>query len=73
MRVQPTKKDKGLTLTITVTAYDNGMVEVDGIPINAAPSYDQADGWLGAAEVAVATIGEFRRQAAKRKATQQQG
>jgi hypothetical protein len=30
--VKPTARDKGLTLTIKVTAYDNGMVEVDGIP-----------------------------------------
>lgn len=66
MKVQPTKRDKGLTLTLTVTAYDNGMVEVDGIPINMAPAYEQGEGWLVAAEVAVSTINEFRKQAARR-------
>jgi len=57
MSVKPTAKNKGLTLTITVTAYDNGMVQVDGIPINNADSgYDQGDGWLGAGEVAMTTV-----------------
>lgn len=67
MTVQPTARDKGLRLTIEVVAYDNGMIQVDGVPINAAPVYDEGEGWLGAAEVAVATIGEFRRQAGRRK------
>ncbi|WP_262285518.1 hypothetical protein [Micromonospora sp. MA102] len=44
------------------------MVMLDGIPINAAPDYDQAEGWLVTAEVAVATINEFRRQVSKRQA-----
>ena len=51
MTVQPTSRDKGLTLTVKVTAYDNGMVEVDGIPINMSPDYDPGGGWLGAADV----------------------
>lgn len=68
MQVKPTKQEKGLTLTLVVTAYDNGMVMLDGVPINAAPDYDQAEGWLVTAEVAVATINEFRRQVVKRKA-----
>jgi hypothetical protein len=32
MSVKPTARDRGLTLSIKVTAYDNGMVEVDGSP-----------------------------------------
>ena len=67
MSVERTPRDKGLVLTVRVTAYDNGMVQVDGIPINASPDYDQADGWLSAAEVTVMTINEFRRQAAARQ------
>lgn len=67
MTVAPTTQDKGLTLTIKVTAYDNGMVQVDGVPINEAPTYDQAEGWLAAAEVAVSTINEFRKQVNKRR------
>ncbi len=45
MTVKPTSRDKGLTLTITVTAYDNGMIKVDGQPINQAPDYDPGHGW----------------------------
>jgi hypothetical protein len=36
INVTPTAGDKCLTVTIKVTAYDNGMVEGDGIPINEA-------------------------------------
>ena len=36
MKVDPTRDDKGLILTLTVTAYDNGMIMVDGRPINDA-------------------------------------
>lgn len=32
MDVKPTPRGKGLTLTLRVTAYDNGMIEVDGVP-----------------------------------------
>jgi len=68
MSVQPTPRDKGLALTLRIVAYDNGMVEVDGIPINTVESgYDWAEGWLGAAEVSIATLAEFRRQADARR------
>lgn len=66
--VKPTVRDKGLTLTIRVTAYDNGMVEVDGIPINVEPTYDQGQGWLGAVDVITTTLQEFRKDSEKRKA-----
>ncbi|MDQ1305222.1 MAG: hypothetical protein QG671_1053 [Actinomycetota bacterium] len=52
---------------LKLMAYDNGMIQLDGIPINASPEYDGVDGWLGAAEVAVTTINEFRRRAALRR------
>jgi hypothetical protein len=68
--VKPTARDKGLTLTVKVTAYDNGMVEVDGIPINVEPHYEQGQGWLGAAEVITATLNEFRKDAAARRRAQ---
>ena len=58
---------QGLTLTLKVTAYDNGMVEVDGIPINVEPTYDQGHGWLGAADVITTTLNEFRKDAAARR------
>ena len=69
MTVQPTPKNKGLQLTLSLVAYDNGMIQLDGIPINASPDYDDVDGWLGATEVAVATINEFRRQVTRRRET----
>jgi hypothetical protein len=34
-------------LTMTVTAYDKGMVNVDGIPMS--DGQDQAEAWLRAA------------------------
>ncbi len=67
MSVEPTPRDKGLTLTVRVTAYDNGMVEVDGIPINESPSYDPGHGWMGASEMVISTLNEFRRQATQRR------
>ena len=67
MDVAPTPRDKGLRLRLEVVAYDNGMIQLDGVPINVGPSYDDAEGWLGAAEVVVATMNEFRRQVAVRR------
>jgi hypothetical protein len=37
-------------------------VRLDTVPINQEADYDAATGWLGAAEVGVATMNEFRRQ-----------
>ena len=34
MDVKPTAKDKVLTLTLRLTAYDNGMIQLDGVPLN---------------------------------------
>ena len=67
MDVRPTPRDNGLTLTLRVTAYDNGMIEVDGVPINAAPAYDPGHGWLGEAETALLTLSEFPRQTERRR------
>jgi hypothetical protein len=69
--IKPTARNKGLTLTLKVTAYDNGMVEVDGIPINVEPQYDQGHGWLGAADVITTTLNEFRKDAAARRKQRQ--
>jgi hypothetical protein len=43
------------------------MIEMDGVPINAALAYDPRHGWLGAAEMAMLTLGEFRKQAEIRR------
>ncbi len=34
MDVKPTPENKGMILTLRLKAYDNGMIELDGIPIN---------------------------------------
>jgi hypothetical protein len=56
-------------MTITVTAYDTGLVKVDGRPINqkVQDGYDQGHGWLGAAEHITGKLGELRRQATTRQ------
>jgi hypothetical protein len=64
MKVAPTPRDKGLKLTLTVVAYDNGMVEVDGVPMASRES-----GWVDAAEMLIVTLNEFRRRALKRTGT----
>jgi hypothetical protein len=59
---------KSLELTIKIKAYDNGMVEVFGEPINDSDEgYDAGHGWLGAAETITLTLSEFRRQAVARR------
>lgn len=70
MTVAPTAKNKGLKLTITVTAYDNGVVEVNGVPMLGTPgSPDQAGGWLAAVSWVASTVTEFHRMVAKRQAS----
>lgn len=60
---------KSVELTIRVKAYDNGMVEVFGVPINDSDDgYDAGLGWLGTAETITLALCEFRRQALARQA-----
>jgi hypothetical protein len=66
MNVEPTARDKGLTLILKLTAYDNGMLELDGVPLNDHKKDDQVAGWLAAAEVLASTLNEFHRQVAAR-------
>jgi hypothetical protein len=68
--VQPTKQDKGLEFNLKITAYDNGMVSVNGRPINhfITDPDPGSHGWLGAAEVVVISLGEFRRRVMQRRA-----
>jgi hypothetical protein len=48
---------KAVTLTITVERRDDGMITVNRTPINRAPGYDAAQGWLGAANIILGHIG----------------
>ena len=68
MDVQPTPRDKGLELTIRLKVYDNGLLELDGIPLNDKDRDDPVLGWLAAGEVITSTLTEFYRQVAKRRA-----
>ncbi|MFF5264243.1 hypothetical protein ACFY4C_35405 [Actinomadura viridis] len=69
MNVEPTPRNKGLTLTLKLTAYDNGMLELDTVPLNDHKTDDDVTGWLAAAEVITATLNEFHRQVAARAAS----
>ena len=62
MKVKPTARNKGLELNVKVVAYDNGMVEVDGVPMTTPEA-----GWIDAAENVVTILNEFRRQSDKRR------
>ncbi|WP_326564301.1 hypothetical protein [Micromonospora peucetia] len=66
-KVQPTKQDKGLRLTLNVVAYDNGLIEVDTVLINDTPNPDQGKGWLVASETLLSTLVEFRKDVVKRQ------
>jgi hypothetical protein len=72
IKVERTRDDAGHKLTMEVVAYDNGVISVDGVIINNIKRDKEpaAHGWLGAAEVAVLTISEFRRQVEKRQKEQ---
>ncbi len=60
--VKQTPRNKGLKLTITVDAYDNGLIDVDGIPMESPET-----GWTDAAEVIAITLNEFHRQVLARR------
>lgn len=72
MDVQPTARDKGLTLTLRITAYDSGLVSVDGTPVNDqvaahGTGYDPAAGMLYAAVDVATILAEFHQQAQRRR------
>jgi hypothetical protein len=73
MDVQPTPEDKGLALTLRLVVYDNGIFQLDGIPLNShSHPHSQVVGWVGAAEVIARTISEFSRQVAQRQQQRQE-
>ena len=37
IRVDETPQRKGLTLTLVITAYDNGMLSIGNIPVGSGP------------------------------------
>lgn len=56
MKIQPTPQDKGLVMTIEVTAYDNGIMMVNGRPVNWP---DAIDNWTGVGMVIAQHMHEF--------------
>jgi len=76
MDVKPIPRDVGLVLTLRVVAYDSGLVELDGVPINDQKAanglnYDQGAGFLGTADVISTTLMEFYQQVQKRRAVRE--
>jgi hypothetical protein len=67
MDIKSTPKDVGLTLTITLTAYDTGMLMVDGTPMVDHQKDDDAHAWLTAGMVLAQKIRDFQRVVAKRQ------
>jgi hypothetical protein len=45
--VSRSPRDKGVTLTISVTVYDNGMINVNGLPQN-HPGRENEVAWMNA-------------------------
>jgi len=64
--VQPTRDDKGLTLTVKVTVYDkDNLVTLNGRPMR--KEHDLALGLLAASEHTAAHLGEFYRLVEERR------
>jgi hypothetical protein len=64
--VEPSPEDAGLTMTMRVTAYDNGIVTVNGQPMRV--ERDLGRGLLAATEHFAAQAGEFARLVLERRA-----
>lgn len=67
--IQPTPREAGLMLTVTVKAYDSGMIELDGRPVSQRHDgeYDTLQGWTDTAEYLVHKLNELRKAVAARQ------
>ena len=67
--IQPTPHEAGLMLTVTVKAYDSGMIELDGRPISQHRDgeYDTLQGWTDTAEYLVHKLNELRKAVVARQ------
>jgi hypothetical protein len=54
-------KDKGWKLPLEVIAYDNGMININGVPAGTP----QADRWLSAARMVLELMERLQQRAAK--------
>ena len=66
MRVERSPQDAGTTLTIKFTAYDNGVLSINGSPKGDFTD-DEATRWLAASRFVQQLIEEFRGQLWKEK------
>jgi hypothetical protein len=62
MEVKPSPKGKGLVLNLEVIAYDQGVLQLDTVPMT------KPDDWASLIEAVVITINEFKRQVEQRRA-----
>jgi hypothetical protein len=77
MKVEPTAQDNGLTLTIRIDAYDDGLIHKDGHSISRYSEGDwvgpvlesEVANWCDLMEIATVTVSEFRRQVMIRRKT----
>jgi len=66
--IEPTAQDKGLTLSIEVTAMDTGMFRVYSIPMAPhGPNFDAEAGAQAACEHVVMLIQELHHRAVERR------
>lgn len=64
--VKPTPQDKGLELHIIASAYDKGMININGTPCG--DGTDQAQTWITAARIVTSLLEEFQKEVAARHA-----
>ena len=63
--IKPTAEDCGLELTITLKAYDNGKLYIDGKPMIDHECPER--GWSYAIATCAEKVGELQRQAIRRR------
>lgn len=68
--ITETPRNVGLTLTVKVTAYDKGTLEVDGTPMDGHITDAAGEAWLAAAMVIAQKLHHFQREVARRQAAQ---
>jgi hypothetical protein len=66
-RVRQTAQDDGLVLTIELSAYDNGLVQIDGRLLNDRSAGALAEGLLGANELISIYLREFYQKVHERQ------
>jgi len=65
--IEETPENKGLIMTITITAYDTGLLQVGPRVGDRGPRVvDPTDGWLGVAELLMQKLNELQHRAAAR-------